>query len=705
MILSGRGIILLKNLILALIVIFAVVNCPELETPSEPLQAPENLSPSNNVSISSTKPTFSWDAVEGANGYNLQLANSKEAVLSAPIQQTSTNSYVPEIPLSNLQAYYWRVKALSDSGTSIGKWSDITSLNIQWGTISGISPTDGSFVADTTPTLSWDAVEGVSEYQLQIAENQAGLDEAVPHILSTNSYTPTEAFTNFQTYYWRVKALDSNSAEGEWSSVVLLNIKWGTIENRSPADLYKMLGNFPTLSWDAVEGVGEYTLQIADSEEKLDAADLHTLSTNSYTQSTNFTLNTSYYWRVRAISTDSVEGEWSSAMSFDIIDDTISGLSPVNASTSFATKPTLSWDAIAGIDNYELQFATSKAELDTADMHKVGSNSYAPSPAFNNLQKYFWRVRGTTSDGLGGKWSSTTTLAIGYYIMDKVKLTLTGHTNNVVSISYSPDGNSLASGSADNTLKIWNASTGILERTLTGHSDGIRSIRYRPDGNYLASASLDNTIRIWNLATGNVDKTFTGTASTNSVAYSPDGKYVAGGFKDKTIKVWEIATGNLQRTYTVVGESNYVAYSPDGAFLASGSNDRIKIWDTATGNEKHSWQADTGSVHSLSYSLDGKYLASGWLLDEGLRVWDISTNKIAWVASLDSIVFSISYSPDNKNIASGEYTKGVKIFDANTGNLEETLDGHTGGVFAVSYSPDGKYLASGGGDNTIKIWE
>jgi WD40 repeat protein len=119
--------------------------------------------------------------------------------------------------------------------------------------------------------------------------------------------------------------------------------------------------------------------------------------------------------------------------------------------------------------------------------------------------------------------------------------TLTGHSSTVGSVVYSPDGRYLASGSSDDTIKIWEVATGRELRTLTGHYWGVYSVVYSPDGRYLASGNGDKTIKIWEVATGKELRTLTGHSSfVESVVYSPDGRYLASGSGDKTIKIWRV---------------------------------------------------------------------------------------------------------------------------------------------------------------------
>ncbi|TVQ42021.1 MAG: serine/threonine protein kinase, partial [Gloeocapsa sp. DLM2.Bin57] len=143
-------------------------------------------------------------------------------------------------------------------------------------------------------------------------------------------------------------------------------------------------------------------------------------------------------------------------------------------------------------------------------------------------------------------------------IMKQKERILTGHSgwlSWVNSVNYSPDGHFLASGSNDNTIKIWSIATGEEIRTLIGHSSSVKSVVYSPDGNYLASGSSDKTIKIWEVETGKLICTLTGHSGwVNSVNYSPDSRYLASCSSDKTIRIWSIATGEEIRT--LIGHSS-----------------------------------------------------------------------------------------------------------------------------------------------------
>jgi len=288
-----------------------------------------------------------------------------------------------------------------------------------------------------------------------------------------------------------------------------------------------------------------------------------------------------------------------------------------------------------------------------------------------------------------------------------IEKTLTGHSDSVLSAAYSSDSRYLASGSGDNTIKIWEVAKGKELRTLTGHSSGVYSVVYSPDGRYLASGSGDNTIKIWEVAKEKELRTLTGHSSRSlSVVYSPDSRYLASGSIDNTIKIWEVATGKELRTLTGHFSGVYsVVYSPDGRYLASASADNtIKIWEVATGKELRTLTGHSDSVWSVAYSPDGRYLASG-NYDNTIKIWEVATGKeLRTLTGHSNSVPSVAYSPDGRYLASGSWDDTIKIWEVATGRELRTLTGHSSGFWSVVYSPDGRYLASGSEDKTIKIW-
>ncbi|KAL5374687.1 hypothetical protein DPSP01_011778 [Paraphaeosphaeria sporulosa] len=192
--------------------------------------------------------------------------------------------------------------------------------------------------------------------------------------------------------------------------------------------------------------------------------------------------------------------------------------------------------------------------------------------------------------------------------------TLEGHSSGVTSVAFSPDSTRLASGSYDNTFKIWDANSGACLQTLEGHSSGVTSVAFSPDSTRLASGSSDTTVKIWDANSGACLQTLKGhSVRVTSVAFLPDSTRLASGSDDTTVKIWDANSGAcLQTLEGHRGVVTSVAFSPDSTRLASGSSDAtVKIWDANSGAclqtlEGHSWE-----VTSVAFLPDSTWLASG----------------------------------------------------------------------------------------------
>ncbi|TEY32597.1 hypothetical protein BOTCAL_0717g00030 [Botryotinia calthae] len=286
--------------------------------------------------------------------------------------------------------------------------------------------------------------------------------------------------------------------------------------------------------------------------------------------------------------------------------------------------------------------------------------------------------------------------------------TLEGHSNTVKSVAFSPDGKVVASGSSDETIRLWNVATGESLQTLEGHSRSVISVAFSLDGKVVASGSSDETIRLWDVATGDSLQTLEGhSRSVTSVAFSPDGKVVASGSGDETIRLWDVATGESLRT--LEGHSDWVtsvAFSPDGKVVVSGSGDEtIRLWDVATGESLQTLEGHSDWVTSVAFSPDSKVVSSG-SDDKTIRLWDVATGEsLQTLEGHSRFVSSVAFSPDGKVVASGSGDETIRLWDIATGESLQTLEGHSDSVISVAFSPDGKVVASGSGDETIRLWD
>ena len=203
---------------------------------------------------------------------------------------------------------------------------------------------------------------------------------------------------------------------------------------------------------------------------------------------------------------------------------------------------------------------------------------------------------------------------------------LEGHTDTIFGLAIAPGRHLLASGSEDNTIRLWNtADVDNLRhlRVLRGHTGDVWSVAFSPDGRTLASGSGDGTTRLWNPSNGINFAILRGhTEKVYSVAFSPDGRTLASGSGDDTIRLWDIDT---ERTLRVLrGHTSgitSVAFSPDGRTLASGSwDDTIRLWNPNTGQHTDTLRGRASTVYSVAFSPDGRTLASG-NSDKTIRLW------------------------------------------------------------------------------------
>ena len=185
----------------------------------------------------------------------------------------------------------------------------------------------------------------------------------------------------------------------------------------------------------------------------------------------------------------------------------------------------------------------------------------------------------------------------------------------------------MASGSYDATIRLWNADTGELKNTLEGHNTwAILSVAFSPNGNTLASGNKDGTVWLWDVGSGQLKNTLKGhTAEIYSVVFAPDGKTLASGSQDETVRLWDVDTSQPQAAlFGHTAAVHSVVFAPDGNTLASGSADAtIRLWDADTRELKNTLEGHTWWVYSMAFSPDGLALASGDY--EGtIRLWDMS---------------------------------------------------------------------------------
>jgi WD40 repeat protein/serine/threonine protein kinase/pSer/pThr/pTyr-binding forkhead associated (FHA) protein len=284
---------------------------------------------------------------------------------------------------------------------------------------------------------------------------------------------------------------------------------------------------------------------------------------------------------------------------------------------------------------------------------------------------------------------------------------LEAHTASVRAIAISPDGESILSGSADQTIKRWDLPTERHLSALEGHTGAIVALAFNLEGTQALSGSADQTIRLWEVNTGKCLQTLVGhQGAVRAIAYHPKGRYAISGSDDHTLKLWDVPTGLCLRTLSRHSDRvTTVAISPDGQFLLSGSADKtMQLWQTATGEPIRSFSGHTAGLCTVAFSPDGQLaLSSGD--DQVLKLWTVATGDcLRSLTGHSATVRSLAFSPDGRYAASGGDDQSVKLWNIATGECVQTLTEHTATVRSVVFAADAAYLVSGSDDRTLKIW-
>lgn len=284
------------------------------------------------------------------------------------------------------------------------------------------------------------------------------------------------------------------------------------------------------------------------------------------------------------------------------------------------------------------------------------------------------------------------------------ELSLGGLGTSTEAVAFDPsDGNILAAGREDGSVRIWNVPT-RTHTTLPGHRGKVTGVAFTADGRTLAASGEDGEILVWGSNAGGTRgwrrmpgwTLAGGSGSLNSVAFSPDGRTLAAASDRGTVLLWNARTG--RRRGTLSGHSasvKSVAFSPDGRILASGSVDgTVILWNRSTG-ARATLTGHTNSVSNVAFSADGNVLASAGT-DNRVFLWDAEPTPFI-LRGHTVHARSVAFSPTDRLLASDDDDGAVVLWDSRTGRRRATLEGHGEPVEALAFSRNGRLLASAGG--------
>lgn len=297
---------------------------------------------------------------------------------------------------------------------------------------------------------------------------------------------------------------------------------------------------------------------------------------------------------------------------------------------------------------------------------------------------------------------------------------LEGHTRAVSSVKHSPGGATLATASADATLRLWDAESGAAKATLKGHAEGLSDVAWSVDGAFLASASDDKTVRLWDAAAEACVLNLEGhTSYVMCVNFSPQANLLVTGSFDENVKLWDVRSGRCLRTLPAHSDPvTAAAFNCDGSCLVSGAYDGlVRVWDTATGECLKTLFADGNPpVSYAKYSPNGRYLLAA-TLDGTVRLWSAGlpsrcaktyrghANRrfcvaVGFTAPLDA-------HGGGQQVVAGSEDHAVYLWNLQDRKVAHKLQGHCDAVLAVDAHPtDPHRLVSGGAanDKTVRLW-
>lgn len=327
-------------------------------------------------------------------------------------------------------------------------------------------------------------------------------------------------------------------------------------------------------------------------------------------------------------------------------------------------------------------------------------------------------VKGETSAAIYVAFSSNAKFAVTssegmweahvWNLETKESIMLEGHSDTIYAVAFSPVGMLVATSSADQTARLWDAKTGKCLHVLKCPEGDIRLVTFSPNGKTMLTANTEGTVKLWDVKSGDCSAVLLGhKGSINDVVFSPDGRHILTGSADQTARLWGVRSGTcLASLMGHTEEVNAVAFSSDGKYAITGSGDyTARFWDLNSGQCIRVLQGHTDAIRSVAFSPNDEQALTG-SVDKTSILWSLDTGRAIYtLRGHSALVSSVAFSPDGQMALTGSWDNTAKIWNIKTGKSTIELTGHSGPVDLAVFSADRRYALTASYDKTLRVWE
>ena len=292
--------------------------------------------------------------------------------------------------------------------------------------------------------------------------------------------------------------------------------------------------------------------------------------------------------------------------------------------------------------------------------------------------------------------------ALNWILANIIEHSIPTRQGSVTSVSWSPDGQTLATGGYDGSVKLWQRD-GSPITDIKANQGIVTSVSWTADGQTLATGGYDGNVKLWQRDGSPITDIKANQGSVMSVSWSPDGQTLATGGTDGSVKLWQRDGSLITDIKANQGSVRSVSWTADGQTLATGGYDgNVKLWQR-DGSFITDIKANQGSVRSVSWTADGQTLATSGA-DGSVKLWQRDGSFITDIKANQGIVRSVSWTADGQTLATGGADGSVKLWQRD-GSFITDIKANQGIVRSVSWTADGQTLATGGADGSVKLWQ